>query len=278
MGHVLLNGVYDWQDGPRGDEKAFVSGMIMGMARRDFERRRRLDLRAMLSPDPFMGKSGYPLLLAAGETADGARRSSTGSIRTICSWSCRPRTSHRSADVDSVFLYAGLPGRAGVRAAGVHASDLRRWTPRGADHASLVRLHAHHLRRGHGRLGARGVEGRGLALPRARAGRAPLRLRRGEIRQSVRARSAGIPTQNWSLQVSWADLKAPSSLNLRSTRRAGRRARSTTYRSADDAFWATSLILGARDASDSESQFAVALESTYAPDRDWRFFRPGRDH
>ena len=25
----------------------------------------------MLSPDPFMGKRGYPLLLAAGETADG---------------------------------------------------------------------------------------------------------------------------------------------------------------------------------------------------------------
>ena len=27
--------------------------------------------RAMLSPDPFMGASGYPLLLATGETADG---------------------------------------------------------------------------------------------------------------------------------------------------------------------------------------------------------------
>jgi hypothetical protein len=30
-----------------------------------------LTLRAMLSPDPFMGPRGYPLLLAAGETADG---------------------------------------------------------------------------------------------------------------------------------------------------------------------------------------------------------------
>ena len=28
-------------------------------------------LRAMLSPDPAMGKRGYPLLLASGETADG---------------------------------------------------------------------------------------------------------------------------------------------------------------------------------------------------------------
>ena len=35
------------------------------------QRRHACNLRAMLSPDPFMGKSGYPLLLAAGETADG---------------------------------------------------------------------------------------------------------------------------------------------------------------------------------------------------------------
>jgi hypothetical protein len=32
-GHVMLNGVYDSQDGPRGDELAFVSGMVMGTAR-----------------------------------------------------------------------------------------------------------------------------------------------------------------------------------------------------------------------------------------------------
>jgi hypothetical protein len=40
------------------------------MARREFSHGT-LNLRAMLSPDPFMGKRGYPLLLAAGETADG---------------------------------------------------------------------------------------------------------------------------------------------------------------------------------------------------------------
>ena len=25
MGHATLNGVYDWQDGPRGDDKAFLA-------------------------------------------------------------------------------------------------------------------------------------------------------------------------------------------------------------------------------------------------------------
>lgn len=34
MGHAALHGVYVRQGGPRGGEKAFVSGMVMGMARR----------------------------------------------------------------------------------------------------------------------------------------------------------------------------------------------------------------------------------------------------
>lgn len=71
MGHALLNLTYTGQNGPRGDDQTFVSGMIMGAARRDFADGSTLNLRLMASPDPFMGKSGYPLLLAAGETADG---------------------------------------------------------------------------------------------------------------------------------------------------------------------------------------------------------------
>ena len=34
MAHGLFNGVYDKQGGPRGGEKAFASGMLMGMAER----------------------------------------------------------------------------------------------------------------------------------------------------------------------------------------------------------------------------------------------------
>jgi len=71
MGQAQLNLVHDSQGEPRGDDKTFVSGMIMGAARRDFADGSTLNLRAMLSPDPFMGKDGFPLLLAAGETADG---------------------------------------------------------------------------------------------------------------------------------------------------------------------------------------------------------------
>ena len=70
MWHALFNGVYDNQGGPRGDSKTFVSGMVMAMAERQVDAST-FGFRAMLSPDPFMGPSGYPLLLATGETADG---------------------------------------------------------------------------------------------------------------------------------------------------------------------------------------------------------------
>src|SRR5579883_3351113 len=71
MSRAELIGGYDYQSGPRGDRMPFLCGMVMGMAQRDFGDGT-LGLRAMLSPDPFMGRRGYPLLEASGETADGS--------------------------------------------------------------------------------------------------------------------------------------------------------------------------------------------------------------
>src|SRR5688572_16949485 len=53
MGHAMLNLVYDWQGGPRGDEMAFVSGMVMGSAQRRWPNGNALQLKAMFSPEPF---------------------------------------------------------------------------------------------------------------------------------------------------------------------------------------------------------------------------------
>jgi hypothetical protein len=110
MGHALINGVFDWQQGPRGDQKAFVSGMVMGMATRSFANGDALQFRAMLSPDPFMGKSGYPLLLAAGETADGVTPLVDRQHPHDLFMELSASYSHRLSDKDSVFVYAGLPG------------------------------------------------------------------------------------------------------------------------------------------------------------------------
>jgi hypothetical protein len=87
MSHGWINLNYDRQAGPRGGDKTFVGGMLMTMAQRPLGDGT-FGVRAMLSPEPFMGPSGYPLLLATGEP--------------VCVW--RPA------------------GRAGAWSSGVHAS------------------------------------------------------------------------------------------------------------------------------------------------------------
>lgn len=110
MGHIMLNGVYSWQDGPRGDEKAFLAGMIMGIARRDLANGDVIQFRGMLSPDPFMGRSGYPLLLAAGETADGVTPQIDRQHPHELVMELSGSYSHRLSDRSSVFVYLGYPG------------------------------------------------------------------------------------------------------------------------------------------------------------------------
>ena len=110
MLHATLNGVYDSQEGPRGASKGFASGMVMGVAKRAFDDGDVLQFRGMLSPDPLMGPSGYPLLLATGETADGKTPLVDRQRRHDLSMELSASYSHRLSDRDSVFVYGGLPG------------------------------------------------------------------------------------------------------------------------------------------------------------------------
>ncbi len=110
MGQALLNGVYDRQSGRRGDDKAFVSGMIMGMATRTFGPRDTVQLRAMLSPDPVMGPRGYPLLLAAGETANGRDLLVDRQHPHDLFMELAASYSRRLGERGSAFVYFGLPG------------------------------------------------------------------------------------------------------------------------------------------------------------------------
>ena len=69
-----------------------------------------LNLRLMLSPDPLMGKNGYPLLLASGETADGRRHLLDRQHPHELVMEMSASYSHRLSDTDSAFLYIGYPG------------------------------------------------------------------------------------------------------------------------------------------------------------------------
>jgi hypothetical protein len=109
MWHGYFNLAYDHQGGPRGGDKTFVNGMVMGMAQRPLGDGT-LGLRAMLSPDPFMGKNGYPLLLASGETANGQTHLIDRQHPHDLFMELAATYSHNLSSTSSVFVYAGLPG------------------------------------------------------------------------------------------------------------------------------------------------------------------------
>lgn len=109
MAHGVVNFVYDHQSGPRGADKAFASGMVMGMARRSIGNGT-LQFKAMFSPDPLMGPSGYPLLLASGETANGSDRLIDRQHPHDFFMELSGSVSRNFGSKNSVFLYGGLPG------------------------------------------------------------------------------------------------------------------------------------------------------------------------
>jgi hypothetical protein len=109
MAHGTINGVYDRQWGPRGDDKAFVSGMLMGMASRPLGDGT-VQFRAMLSPDPLIGKRGYPLLLASGETANGVDHLVDRQHPHELFMELSASVSQNIGETSSAFLYGGLPG------------------------------------------------------------------------------------------------------------------------------------------------------------------------
>jgi len=109
MAHGTINLVLDHQSGPRGDGKAFASGMLMGMAQRPLGNGT-LQFKAMLSPDPLMGRQGYPLLLASGETANGNDRLIDRQHPHDFLMELSGSLSQNIGPKSSLFVYAGLPG------------------------------------------------------------------------------------------------------------------------------------------------------------------------
>ena len=109
MLHGYVNQVHDHQGGPRGADEDFSESMLMAMAQRQ-QGDDTLGLRAMLSLDPLMGKTGYPLLLQTGESADGIRPLVDRQHPHDLFMELAATYSHAFGSGRSVFIYAGLPG------------------------------------------------------------------------------------------------------------------------------------------------------------------------
>jgi hypothetical protein len=211
MGHALLNVVDDWQQGARGADLGFVSGMLMGAAVRELGSDDTLRLRAMLSPDPVMGKSGFPLLLASGETADGVSPLVDRQHPHNLFMELSASDAHRLSAADSVFVYAGLPGEAAFGP----PAFMHRLSTGDSPEAPITHhwLDSTHISNGVVTLGwVRDVWK--LEASRFR-GREPdqfrYKIETGALDSSA-ARLSWNPSAFWSLQASWAAVTSPEQL------------------------------------------------------------------
>jgi hypothetical protein len=269
MGHLMLIGVYDTQSSSRGGDKAFVAGMLMGAARRDLANGDTLNLRAMLSPDPFMGKSGYPELLASGETADGVTPLVDRQHPHDLFMELAASYAHRLDGQNSIFLYAGYPGEPAL---GPPAFPHR---PSSMDIPDAPITH-HWLDSTHITFGV--LTGgfvhadwkleisqfTGREPDQNRFDFDPVRL------DSTAARASWNPDPHWSVQVSWGHLNSPEQSTPQINE--NRTTASATYVTQLGAgSLAATLAWGLKQESDGSDLNGVLLEGEYQIEP-WTFF------
>ena len=271
MAHGNVDLIGSWQGGPRGDDKVFVAGMLMGMAKREFANGNALQFRAMISPDPLMGKSGYPLLLASGETADGVEHLVDRQHPHDFFMELSASYSVKLADKASAFVYAGLPGEPAFGPpAFMHRQSISTSPEAPITHHWLDSTHI-----------TFGVVTAGLIYDRAKLevsrfnGREPdqhrWNIETGPI-DSTSVRLSWNPTETLSLQGSWAHLEEPEQLEPGVNQR--RWSASGTYtRPMTNGWWSTSLAWG-RKTVEGHKDDAVALESSLNW-KDWTLFGRG---
>ena len=271
MGHLRLDAVHDWQEGPRGDEKDYLAGMIMGSARRSLAGGDTLTLRGMLSPDPFMGKRGYPLLLAAGETADGETplvdrqhpHDLFMELSASYAWQFR---GGRSA-----FVYAGLPGEPAFGPPPFMHRPAAMMSPEAPiTHHWLDSTHITF-----GVLTAGFVQGSWKFEASQFTGREPDEDRYDIERprmDSTALRASWNPGEHWSLQASWADVKSPEQLEPDVDEE--RLSASALYGRdlGDGKSWSMTFAWGHKNPNHDGSTDALALEGAWAPSAGWQLF------
>ncbi|MET0273026.1 MAG: hypothetical protein ABW360_08555 [Phenylobacterium sp.] len=271
MSHAVLNVVYDSQGGPRGDDKAFVAGMVMSTARRDVGEAGTLQLRAMLSPDPLMGGRGYPLLLASGETADGATPLVDRQHPHDLFMELSASYSHRLSETDSVFLYAGLPGEPAFGP----PAFMHRMSIMDSPEAPISHhwLDSTHIVFG---VVTAGVVHDGWKLEASRfKGREPDEHRydiESPKLDSTAIRLSWNPTRSLSLQASWAEAKSVEQLEPDADQTKWSASAIYTVPVGHDGWWSTTAAWGRRSADHGDWLDAWVLESAVKPNPAWTLF------
>jgi hypothetical protein len=269
MGHALLNTVYDWQGGPRGDEKAFVSGMLMGMAKRDWARDS-LQFRVMASPEPLMGKRGFPILLASGETANGVDALVDRQHPHDLFMELSATYSRRLTAKDSVYLYAGWPGEPAFGpSAFMHRQSIMDSPEAPISHHWLDSTHITY-----GVLTAGYVHGSWKVEVSRYTGREPDETRFDLDHpkfDSTAVRLSWNPTRTLALQASYADAKSVEQLEPEVDQKKWSLSAIYTRKVGAKGWWSTTAAWGRR--SDFRADLdAWILESAFQPNDAWTLF------
>jgi len=270
MVHATIDGVYDWQQGPRGGDKAFVSGMLMAMAKREVGDRGTVQLRAMLSPEPFMGKSGFPELLQTGETANGVTPLVDRQHPHDLFMELSGAYAYRLARQDSLFVYAGLPGEPAFGP----PAFMHRLSIMDSPEAPITHhwLDSTHISMG---VVTAGYIHRNWKLEVSRfRGREPDQHRfdiEAPKLDSTAARISWNPSANWALQASWADQKSPEQLEPDENIRRWSASAIYTVPFGHGGYWSTTAAWGRRTSAHGDLD-GYALESAVRPNLDWTIF------
>jgi hypothetical protein len=257
MAHGFANLVYDHQGGPRGGDKTFSQSMLMGMAQRPLGDGT-LTLRAMISFDPLMGRSGYPLLFQTGETVNGRdplvdRQHPHDFLMELSATYSAPLGD------GSGFIYVGYPGEPALGP----PTFMHRFS--GAENPEAPLGH-HWLDATHVSFGvvtAGYVFGDWKLEASAFKGREPDENRwdfDSPRLDSGSARLTWNPDENWSLQVSWGYLRSPEQLEPEIDQR--RTTASVSYnRPFSGGNWQTTFAWGHNDKSPGDATDTFLLES-----------------
>ena len=270
MAHGLFNGVYDKQGGPRGGEKAFASGMLMGMAERQIGDGT-LGFKAMLSPDPFMGRSGYPLLLATGETADGVKPLIDRQHPHDLFMELAGSYSYNLSPTSSVFVYGGLPGEPALGP----PAFMHRTSGMDIPEAPITHhwLDSTHITYGVVTIGT--VLDQWKLEGSAFKGREPDQNRfdiEAPRLDSFSGRLSWNPTTDVSMQVSYGRLKSPEQLSPDVNEDRVTASIIYTTKPWDDALWSSTFAWGRKMNHPGNTLDGLMLESALVLKNTWTFF------
>ncbi len=258
MTHGFIYGIYNKQEGDRGDNKLYSESMLMFMAHRPLNEGT-IGFRSMISLDPLMGKDGYPVLLQTGETANGRsplidRQHPHDFLSELAL-----TYSHPLGEKNSWFTYLGLPGEPALGPAAFPHRFPALFNPEAP--LSHHWLDSTHITFGVATLGY--VWDKTKLEVSSFRGREPDESRwdiESPKFDSVSGRLTYNPTPNWSMQMSGGHIDSPE--QLEPNKDVNRYTASTTYNQPlEIGNWQTTLAWGRNRNYPGKSTDAFLLES-----------------